>query len=318
MGEEWRRGWHSENIAEKKSESSVLVVGAGPSGLECARALGQRGYTVTLAEGTTELGGRVSNESRLPGLSEWGRVRDYREGQIAKMVNVETYMDSQLTADQVLEFEADYVVLATGSYWRKDGVGRANHRPIDGADGDHVYSPDDLISGTKLSGRVIIFDDDHYYMGGVLAEKLIKEGYQVALVTPAADASTWTHNTMEQFRIQSKLLDMGVVIVPHRNVVSVKRDHVELACVYTDRIEKRDCDSIVMVTSRLPRDELYHELMEKIEGSTIKSVTRIGDCLAPGTIAAAVYSGHRYAREMDEPVSEGVPFRRELPQLAED
>jgi dimethylamine/trimethylamine dehydrogenase len=73
-----------------------------------------------------------------------------------------------------------------------------------------------------------------------------------------------------------------------------------------------------MVSSRLPDDALYHELQEKMDGSPIQSVTRIGDCLAPGTIAAAVYGGHRFAREMDEPVSEGVPFRRELPRLAED
>ena len=114
MAEEWRKGWHPENIPANQSEDSVLVVGAGPAGLECARALGQRGYGVTLAEATTEIGGRVTNESRLPGLSEWARVRDYRELQLAKMVNVEIYLDSHLSADQVLEFESDHVVLLPG------------------------------------------------------------------------------------------------------------------------------------------------------------------------------------------------------------
>src|SRR5258708_16734096 len=60
MGEEWRRGWHPERIAPKRSDSAILVVGAGPAGLECARALGQRGYRVTLAEASSELGGRVA------------------------------------------------------------------------------------------------------------------------------------------------------------------------------------------------------------------------------------------------------------------
>ncbi|MBT4889889.1 MAG: NADH:flavin oxidoreductase, partial [Rhodospirillales bacterium] len=91
---------------------------------------------------------------------------------------------------------------------------------------------------------------------------------------------------------------------------------VELACVYTDRIETKACDAVVMVASRLPNEELYQELMEKMDGSSIKSVTRVGDCLAPGTIAAAVYGGHRFARELDEPVNDGVPFRRELPGIA--
>ena len=65
MGEEWRRGWHPERIPEKGSDRSVLVVGAGPAGLEAAVALGQRGYTVALAEARRELGGRVTLESSL-------------------------------------------------------------------------------------------------------------------------------------------------------------------------------------------------------------------------------------------------------------
>ena len=72
MGEEWRKGWHPEIISAKGSEDAVLIVGAGPAGLECARALGQRGYRVHLAEAGEELGGRVAKESRLPGLAEWG------------------------------------------------------------------------------------------------------------------------------------------------------------------------------------------------------------------------------------------------------
>jgi dimethylamine/trimethylamine dehydrogenase len=72
---------------------------------------------------------------------------------------------------------------------------------------------------------------------------------------------------------------------------------------------------------RRPVDDLFHELMAVIEAGSApapKSVTRIGDCLAPGTIAAAVYAGHRYAREFGEPPPLGVPFRRELPALAVD
>ncbi len=84
MGEEWRKGWHPELIRPKESEARVLIVGAGPTGLEAARALGQRGYDVALAEATTALGGRVAQEQKLPGLSAWGRVKDYRAYQISK------------------------------------------------------------------------------------------------------------------------------------------------------------------------------------------------------------------------------------------
>ncbi|HLB85658.1 MAG TPA: NAD(P)-binding protein, partial [Steroidobacteraceae bacterium] len=84
MGEEWRKGWHPERIAPSKSSKRVLVVGAGPAGLEAARALGQRGYEVHLAEASRELGGRVNFEARLPGLAQWARVRDWRVTQLQK------------------------------------------------------------------------------------------------------------------------------------------------------------------------------------------------------------------------------------------
>ena len=88
MGEEWRRGWHPERINPRKSDDGVLVVGGGPSGHECALALGQRGYRVILSESLSKLGGRVRRESRLPGLSEWGRVRDYRVQMLDRIPDV--------------------------------------------------------------------------------------------------------------------------------------------------------------------------------------------------------------------------------------
>ena len=78
MGEEWRRGWHPERIRPKSTDAGVLVIGAGPAGLEAAMSLGRRGYDVVLAEAGGELGGRVAREARLPGLAAWIRVADYR------------------------------------------------------------------------------------------------------------------------------------------------------------------------------------------------------------------------------------------------
>ena len=68
IGEEWRRGWHPERVAPAASTASVLIVGAGPAGLECALTLGRRGYEVTVAEAADEFGGRLRFETRLPDL----------------------------------------------------------------------------------------------------------------------------------------------------------------------------------------------------------------------------------------------------------
>jgi dimethylamine/trimethylamine dehydrogenase len=166
VGEEWRRGWHPEKIARKGSDDSVLVIGAGPAGLEAARGLGQRGYQVALAEATTELGGRVTWESGLPGLAAWARVRDWRVGRIREMTNVDVYLDSNLTPSNVLEFGFDHVVVATGARWRKDGIGVNNTSPIAGSGTANVFTPEDIVAGAGVSGPVVLFDDDNFYMGG--------------------------------------------------------------------------------------------------------------------------------------------------------
>ncbi|MGR3717309.1 MAG: oxidoreductase [Thermohalobaculum sp.] len=313
MGEEWRRGWHPEKIAPKGSDDSVLVVGAGPAGLEAARALGQRGYSVTLAEAGRELGGRVTLESALPGLSEWARVRDYRRQQIEKMPNVAIYRESALTADDVLAFRADHVVIATGAHWRADGFGRYNMEPLANlGPPERLFTPDDIMAGRLPEGRVVLFDDDHYYMGGVIAEKLAARGARLTLVTPEDKVSAWGVYTVEQARTQRRLMEMGVEIVTAHGLDAYDGGEAVLRCVYTGRERRVAADALVMVTARLPDDELYRALAARSEAGSAgapRTLKRIGDCDAPAIIAAAVYAGHRYARELD--AGEVAPARRD-------
>jgi len=320
MGEEWRKGWHPERIRPKDSDAKVLIVGGGPAGLECARALGRRGYRVALAEAGRELGGRVSLESRLPGLAAWARVRDYRLQQLTQLADVETYRDSRLGADEVLESGADHVVIATGSVWRRDGTARFHHQPVPVEHHAEVLTPDDLMAGKRpLGGRVVLYDDDHYYMGGVLAELLLRDGYQVVLATPAGDVSNWARNTLEQEKIQTRLLELGADIRAHRALTRVMRGGVEIACTFTGKASTIACDSVIMVTARTPRDDLHLELTARRgdwAAAGLRSVTLIGDANAPGTIAAAVYAGHRYAQALDAPdIGDALPFKRDIPEL---
>ena len=318
MGEEWRRGWHPERIPARRREARVLVVGAGPAGLECASALGQRGYAVTLAEAASELGGRVRLESALPGLGQWLRVHDHRRWRISQMAAVDVYAGSRLTPEHVLEFGAEHVVLATGSYWRRDGVGRQHWQPLPGADAEHVHTPDDILRGARPPGPVLVYDDDHFYIGALVAEVLRAEGREVTLVTPAQDVSHWTHATMEQERIQAKLMRSGVRIVALHALARIGPTATTAVCLYTGTELHIEAASVVLVTARLPEDSLYEALAAGDDGrGGAPTLTRIGDCLAPSTIAAAVYSGHRYARELDEPAAhDDVAFKRELTALA--
>ncbi len=306
MSEEWRRGWHPEFIPAKGSESRVLVVGAGPSGLEAAHALGKRGYNVMLAEAARELGGRVSRESRLPGLSEWARVRDYRVQQLDKMDNVEIFRESKLSADEVLDVGADHVAIATGSLWRKDGFGNATPGGVrDLGPAETVFTPDDIMAGRLPSGQTVIFDDDHYYMGTVLAELLRATDVPVTLVTPEDTISAWGKFTYDRWRAQTRLMEMGVDLIVAQNLAAFDGKSTSLTCTYTGRQKTIDAEALVLVTSRAPDDSLYQQLADRIAegaGDAPKSLKRIGDCEAPAIIAAAVYSGHRYARELDATV----------------
>ncbi|HEX9448885.1 MAG TPA: FAD-dependent oxidoreductase, partial [Dongiaceae bacterium] len=301
----------------------VLVVGAGPAGLEAARALGVRGYEVALAEASTELGGRVARECKLPGLAAWGRVRDYRAYQLQKMTNVEIFYDSKLDADQILDFGYDHIVLATGATWRRDGVAHAHLKPMSIGAGIEVLNPDDLMAGKRPSARhVTLFDDDHYYMGSVLAELLVKDGHQVTLVTPSVEVSNWSRNTMEQHKIQARMIELGVEIVTSHAVASADAESLILRCAYTGRTSERAATALVLVTARLPNDQLYLDLAARQgdwQAAGIKSVKGIGDGWAPGTIAMAVYAGRRYAEELDGPdIGDALPFRREIAELIAD
>ncbi|MGB8813662.1 MAG: NAD(P)-binding protein [Paracoccaceae bacterium] len=320
--EEWRKGWHPERMNAKGASQSVLVVGSGPAGLEAARALSMRGYDVAIAEAQSQIGGRVARERLLPGLSAWGRVVDYRAYQISQRPNVETYLESKLSAEQILEFGFQNIAIATGATWRADGVARQHVVPIPTLGTLPVYTPDDLMAGRLPTGRVVVFDDDHYYMGGVLAELLALKGCEVTLVTPSAYVSDWTLNTLEQGAIHRRLVAAGVKIALNTGIAMLREDGVETCCSYTDLRGKLSCDALVMVASRKSDDAVYHALMARTSDwadAGILSVKLIGDAAAPGPIAWATYAGHRYARELDTPdIGDALPFRREVTELATD
>ena len=289
--------------------------GAGPAGLEAAMSLGRRGYDVALAEAGATSAAAWRGRLGCPGWPPGSGCVDYRAWPARKLTNVELAFDSRLTAEEIVVVR----VRPRGRSrpaprWRRDGIGALAHHRVSTSATLPLLTPDDLMDGVRPGGeRVVIYDDDHYYMGGVLAELLVREGRRVTLVTPAARVSEWTVNTMEQDRIQRRLLELDVEIRTTHTVASGDAGEVLLGCTYTEREHAVACDALVLVTARDPCDGLVTELRQTEAGA----VRAIGDAWCPATIAAAVWDGHRYAEQLDQQDDREVPFLREVVKLAD-
>ncbi|MDQ4024991.1 MAG: FAD-dependent oxidoreductase [Actinomycetota bacterium] len=324
-GEEYRRGWHPERFDRaENADNDVLVVGAGPAGMECAMVLGKREMRrVHLVEAQDDMGGIMRWIPQLPGLGEWARVVNYRKIQIDKLKNVEFIPNKELSAADVQDYGAEIVVVATGGYWATDGQNGATHDAIPGADASQPWqaTPEQIMrDGKDLPGeRVVIVDNDGYFMGVSLAEKLAMDGKKVTLVTHLGHIAPYMHFTLEAPNQHRKLHKLGVEIVTLHMPTEITQGAVKGVHVFDEDEHAVEwaADAVVLVTQRRSNEALYRELKDStgIDGLREQGITgfyRIGDCEAPRLVADCIFSGHRLAREIDSPNPEmPLPFKRE-------
>lgn len=306
ISEEWRSSWHPEVPAVSKGRKSHLIIGSGPAGLECAAALLRAGQRVTVAEALNEAGGRATREAGLTGLATWARVRDHRTQQLLRAADADLYLASRMTAEDILESDADTLTLATGARWRRDGVGSTKYDPVDFGS-VRVLTPDDVMDDETVAAEAadcIVYDDDHFYMASVIAEHLARSGGRVVLATPLPEIATWTGHTLEQSRIIGQLSSLGVDLRPNVRI----SDGPHFSCTLTGAAVAIEATCIVFVGARQPVNLLHRQLKE-MEGT--RQVHLAGDCLVPGNIQGAVLSGHRTARTILGEFSSGDGFRRE-------
>jgi dimethylamine/trimethylamine dehydrogenase len=163
---------------------------------------------------------------------------------------------------------------------------------------------------------VLIYDDDHYCMGGLLAELLARAGCRVTIATPAPSVSHWTQFTLEQKRILKRLMHLGVRWMVNQVLDSIETSSAILKDGITGELREVAAEGVVLVTDRQPNDGLYHDLLPALRDGRLNSLRLIGDAEAPSLIAQAVFSGHQAAREFDEPRTDGTPFRVERMALS--
>ncbi len=323
-GEEYRRGWHPESFpATANPGRSVLVVGAGPSGMECAVVLGKRGFSaVHLVEAEPEIGGRLRWARSLPTLGDWGRIIDWRMIQLAGLRGVEVITGRRLTAPDILQYGADLVVIATGSAWRGDGVQPEHPDPMPGADPGlpHVLTPEQVCAGKRPPGsRVVVYDTDGYYVAPGVAELLAADGFAVSLITTFNVVSPVSDETLEGQMLRTHLHRAGVHVRHATTITGIGLKSVTGYDRYGEPWSAA-CDGIVLVTQQVSADTLYRELAGDavaLSRSGIEGLYRIGDAVAPRMISEAIFDGHRLAREIDaKDPTQPAPYRREQSSLA--
>ena len=134
----------------------------------------------------------------------------------------------------------------------------------------------------------------------------------VSVVTPENVVSAWCEYTSEQYQVQKHLLELGIGIKTAHSLLAYDGRQVMISCTHTEHQQSIKADALIMVTARQPNDGLYHALQQRFESDEellLSSLRRIGDCDAPAIIAAAVYSGHRYARELNAKPDPDKPQR---------
>jgi 2,4-dienoyl-CoA reductase-like NADH-dependent reductase (Old Yellow Enzyme family)/thioredoxin reductase len=295
----WReRAWGVDSFTPATRPSKVIVIGAGPGGLEAARVCALRGHEVTLVDQNDRVGGALTVWATLPGREAYQQAVDWWERELRRL-GVTIRLGERASAADILAAKPDAVILATGS--RYSAAGHSNHRdlPIPGYDRAFVHRPEDVLSDkVRPTGRVVILDAEGLHTGVGIAEILAKAGADVEYVTPHfAPMSPRVFATQDAHFIIRRLKAARVRISPSTYIRAIGDRQVNLYDVHSDEERSIDeVDAVILSTGREPVNELERGL-----AGNVAQLFTIGDAAAPRMWATASYEGHKFARLIGEP-----------------
>ncbi|GHT78793.1 hypothetical protein FACS1894104_2480 [Actinomycetota bacterium] len=273
-------GREGKELELAQTKKTIAVIGGGPAGLAFSLTAAQRGHNIILVERNSFLGGHVELESRLPGLSDRKELPRWYEYELRKLPNVEIRLDTEADADYVLDLDADEVVIATGAEFSKTGCSYLNMNEVFGwKDVDYVTTPEEILwEDFEVGDRVLVYDTIGYVTGGGVAEYLVNQGKEVVYVNMDPLPGR-TVQLLGQHQVIALRLNGKVEFIPNTALIAVDDNHVaKLKNIITyEMSELEDIDTVVMVASRPPRDELYHALVAK-NAENLHLIADASDC----------------------------------------